>query len=48
MHRSTDSGFIIPPVGGGIGYFERDTASESADLFTALRSLMRRVMSIFL
>ena len=48
MQRITDSGFIIPPVGGGIGYFERDTASESADLFTALRSLMRRLMSIFL
>ena len=46
MQRSTDSGIIIPPVGGGIGYFERNGASGSADLFTALRSLVRRLASI--
>ena len=47
MHRLPDNGIVIGPY-GGIGYFERDTASESADLFTALRSLMRRLVSIFL
>jgi len=47
MHRSTDSGFIIPPVGGGIGYFERGGARQSADCFAWARSLMRRLVSIF-
>lgn len=47
MHRSTDSGFIIPPVGGGIGYFERHAPTRPAGRVSLWRLLMRRVMSIF-
>lgn len=47
MHRTPDSGIIIPPVGGGIGYFERHAPTRSAERVSLWRSLMRRVMSIF-
>lgn len=48
MWKLPENGIVIPPVGGGIGYFERDGASESADLLTAFRSLVRTLMSVFL
>lgn len=47
MHRLPENGIIIMPVGGGIGYFERGGARQSADCFAWARSLMRRLMSIF-
>lgn len=46
MHRLPDNGIVIG-VYGGIGYFERGGARQSADCFAWARSLMRRVMSIF-
>jgi len=47
MQRSNELGFYYGPY-GGIGYVERDGASESADLFAWARLLTRRIMSIFL
>lgn len=47
MHRSNDLGLIYGPY-GGIGFYERGGARQSADCFAWARSLMRRVMSIFL
>ena len=47
MHRLPDNGIVIG-VYGGIGFYERGGARQSADCFAWARSLMRRVMSIFL
>lgn len=48
MHRLPDSGIVIMPVGGGIGYFERGGARQSADCFAWARSLMRRIAAMIL
>ena len=47
MHRPNDLGLIYGPY-GGIGFVQRIEARKSADCFAWARSLMRRVMSIFL
>jgi hypothetical protein len=47
MHRLPDNGIVVGMY-GGIGYYERDGARQSADCFAWARSLARRVMSIFL
>ena len=47
MHRLPENGIVIGPY-GGIGYYERGGARQSADCFAWARLLMRRVMSIFL
>jgi hypothetical protein len=47
MQRSQDNGIVVGMY-GGIGYYERDGARKSADLFAWARSLARRLMSIFL
>jgi hypothetical protein len=47
MHRLPDNGIVIG-IYGGIGYYERGGARQSADCFAWARSLMRRLVSIFL
>lgn len=45
MHRLPDNGIVIGPY-GGIGYFERDGARQSADWFTRFRSFVRRIAAM--
>lgn len=47
MQKSQDNGIVVGMY-GGIGYYERGGARKSADFFAWARSLIRRVMSIFL
>ena len=46
MHRLPDSGIIIPPVGGGIGYYEWHAPTRPAGRVSLWRSLMRRLLSL--
>lgn len=45
MHRTPDNGIVIGPY-GGIGYYERGSARQSADWFTRFRSFVRRVAAM--
>lgn len=45
MHRLPDNGIVIG-VYGGIGYYERSGARQSADWFTRFRSFVRRVAAM--
>lgn len=45
MHRSQDNGIVVGMY-GGIGYYERDGARQSADFFTRLRSWFGRIVAM--
>jgi len=45
MHRLPDNGIVFGPY-GGIGYYERGGARQSADWFTRFRSFVRRVAAM--
>ena len=46
MHRLPDNGIVFGPY-GGIGYFERHVPTRPAGRVSLWRSLMRRLVSIF-
>ena len=45
MQRSQDNGIVVGMY-GGIGYYERDGARKSADLFAWLRSWLGQIVAM--
>jgi len=45
MHRANDLGLVYPPVGGGVGFVQRNRPSPSAEGFSLWR-FVRRLLAL--